>query len=399
MSKAYREKWTVRLLYVLSIFSMLSASGFLAAEPIAAQYGDGDGGSGSSPVTLQGFTGSTPLILDATARVQNTVKLTDSSGKVNLDIPSATTLKSVTGSPLGTVAVKGPTETPPPPPQNVIVLARDLGPDGATFSPPITLTIAYDPAALPKGANENELVIASWDGAKWISLETTVNADADSVSAKVGHFTVFGVLAKQVPPSVKIIAPAPDAKLVSGDITVTVSVENFQIVPKGDQIVPGQGHIHYYLDVAIPTEAGKRTETAPGTYQATLETTAVWPDVKPGTHTFGVQMVNINHTPLDPPVTASVTVTVSEPAPQPPAPAPYTPEYGLPTPLPTPEPAPVPSPTPAPTPVPAPEPAPAPAPQPAAPAGPGVGLIIGLAAAVVVAIILVLVVRRSARKG
>lgn len=401
MSKASLIKWAIKTLYTLSILSLSFGSLFLVTVPVTAQYGGGDGGGSS--VTLQGLTASIPLILDVTAKAQNTVKLTDSSGKVSLDIPSATALKSVTGSPLGTITVKMPAEVPPPPSQYSVILARDFGPDGATFTPPITLNIVYDPAALPKGANESAIVVAYWDGAKWVNLETAVNQEANIASARVAHFTAFSLRVKQPPPLVKIIAPAPDTKLPAGDITVSVSVENFQIMPKGDQVVPGQGHIHYYLDVTMPTEPGKRTETAPGTYQATTETTTVWPDVKPGTHTLGVQLVNINHTPLEPPVTASVTVTV-EPAPAPVVPTPYAPDYGIPAPAPTPEPTPTPAPTPIPAPIPAPAPTavptppPEPAPVPTAPSGLSPGLA-GLVAAAVVVTILILVIRKPARKG
>jgi len=32
----------------------------------------------------------------------------------------------------------------------------DLGPDGATFDPPITLMIMYDPDEIPEGYNEED---------------------------------------------------------------------------------------------------------------------------------------------------------------------------------------------------------------------------------------------------
>ncbi len=42
---------------------------------------------------------------------------------------------------------------PPTPPEDfsVIGLVYDFGPNGATFDPPITLTITYDPALIPEG--------------------------------------------------------------------------------------------------------------------------------------------------------------------------------------------------------------------------------------------------------
>ena len=75
--------------------------------------------------------------------------------------------------------------------------------------------------------------------------------------------------------------------------------------------VMGEGHIHYYLDIDIPTEPGKPAVSAPGTYKPSTETSTVWSNVAPGSHTLGVQLVQGDHTPLVPPVTAKITVNVT----------------------------------------------------------------------------------------
>lgn len=113
-------------------------------------------------------------------------------------------------------------------------------------------------------------------------------------------------------PSVAIVEPADGAVVPAGDVAVTVQVSNFDIV---DQLsappVPGEGHVHFYIDVAeLPTAPGQPAVSAQGTYHASATTTYTWPDVAPGEHTFAVQLVNNDHTPLDPPVVAEVTVTV-----------------------------------------------------------------------------------------
>ena len=110
-------------------------------------------------------------------------------------------------------------------------------------------------------------------------------------------------------PTLKITKPAAGATLQPGSVQVSVEVTNLQLVPPGAN-APGQGHLHYYLDVTIPTTPGKGAVTAAGTYKATPGTTATWDNVTAGSHTFGVQLVNSDHTPLSPPVTAQVTVTV-----------------------------------------------------------------------------------------
>ena len=65
------------------------------------------------------------------------------------------------------------------------------------------------------------------------------------------------------------------------------------------------------MDVVAPTEQGKPAVTAAGTYAPTPATSHTWNNVGIGTHTFSVELVNNDHTPLDPPVVAKVVVVVS----------------------------------------------------------------------------------------
>ncbi|HWQ29182.1 MAG TPA: DUF4399 domain-containing protein [Dehalococcoidia bacterium] len=113
-------------------------------------------------------------------------------------------------------------------------------------------------------------------------------------------------------PSVTIVEPADGATVPAGDVTVTVEVSNFEVVDRlNAPAAPGEGHVHFYMDVAdLPTTPGQPAVSAQGTYHASATTTYTWPDVPPGEHTFAVQLVNNDHTPLEPPVVAEVTVTV-----------------------------------------------------------------------------------------
>lgn len=114
-------------------------------------------------------------------------------------------------------------------------------------------------------------------------------------------------------PAIRIDVPQPGSTLPAGDITVTVSVSGFRLVDKlGQSSRSGEGHIHYYIDVAVPTEPGRPAVTAPGTYAASASNRHTWTGVQPGEHTFSAQLVNNDHTPLSPPATASVTATVSD---------------------------------------------------------------------------------------
>ena len=90
-----------------------------------------------------------------------------------------------------------------------IIDVHIFGPDGARFTPAITLVLGYDPASLPQGAKEEQLKVAFWDGATWQYLSSQVDTDVDTITVQVAHFTVFAVLAPAASP-----APAPLSTVV-----------------------------------------------------------------------------------------------------------------------------------------------------------------------------------------
>jgi hypothetical protein len=113
---------------------------------------------------------------------------------------------------------------------------------------------------------------------------------------------------------VRITQPAQGSTVAAGDVTVTVEADTFNVVDRlGQPPEEGEGHVHFYIDVGeIPTVDGEPAVTDEGTYHAVATTEFTWEDVEPGTHTFAVQLVNNDHTPLRPPVIAQVTVEVQE---------------------------------------------------------------------------------------
>lgn len=130
------------------------------------------------------------------------------------------------------------------------------------------------------------------------------------------------VLPEIGPPSLVITAPKDGAQVPAGNVVVSVQTSNFNIVDKlGKENVSHEGHLHYFMDVEAPTTAGKPAVTAAGTYAATANTSYTWTNVAAGAHTFSVELVNNDHTPLEPPVVAKVAVTVTA-APATPTPSP-----------------------------------------------------------------------------
>jgi plastocyanin len=116
-------------------------------------------------------------------------------------------------------------------------------------------------------------------------------------------------------PQVTITSPQNGATLPAGNVTVTVQVSNFKIVDKqGQASVPGEGHVHFYMDVSpIPTDPKKPAipANASAAWAHVSANTYTFTNVPPGMHTFTVQLANNDHTPVQPSAVASVMVTVT----------------------------------------------------------------------------------------
>jgi hypothetical protein len=114
-------------------------------------------------------------------------------------------------------------------------------------------------------------------------------------------------------PTVFISSPPFDGGILAGNVTILVEVTNFTLIPQGGADVPGTGHLIYYRDVTPVAVPGYSAFTQPGTYAVSAKTLYTWPDIAPGTHTFAVQLVHADDTPLDPPVIDAIDVTAVVP--------------------------------------------------------------------------------------
>ncbi|MFH0914695.1 MAG: hypothetical protein V1849_05370, partial [Chloroflexota bacterium] len=105
----------------------------------------------------------------------------------------------------------------PPAGANMVAVPYDFGPSGATFSPPVTLTLSYDPALILMGVSETSLTIAWWNTSvgRWETLTSVVNTASRTVSAEVSHFTTFTVLTKPPTPT-PIPSEGPPWLLIGG---------------------------------------------------------------------------------------------------------------------------------------------------------------------------------------
>ena len=126
-------------------------------------------------------------------------------------------------------------------------------------------------------------------------------------------------------PSIEFTSLYGGVTVPAGDLPMEVAVSNFNVVDKAVGIsaacpdaatcpnTAGEGHIHFYLlgpDESVPTTPGQPAITPGETYHAGVTTSYTWPNVQPGTYKVAVQLVNNNHTPLEPPVVSEIEVVV-----------------------------------------------------------------------------------------
>ena len=133
---------------------------------------------------------------------------------------------------------------------------------------------------------------------------------ASACSNKSTTTTTSVTTSTMAAPTIAITSPTSPVP-VPGNVTVTVQVTNFDLEEKqGQANVAGQGHIHYFMDITPPTTPGQPAIPANGSWAHTAATSYTFNNVPSGQHTFSVELVNNDHTPLNPPVVTSVDVLV-----------------------------------------------------------------------------------------
>jgi len=214
-----------------------------ATTPAAPSAPIEDGGGGVvaptiTEVSTTGLISVENLEVNRSGVVQQSLQLKTTDEKVSLDIAEGTKLLDSQSSALDSLSASEVTSPSAPPSESAIVCAYDFGPDGATFEPAITLCISYSPESLPELMTEDELYIAYWDGLQWQSLESTVDAEAGTVSAEINHFTQFAVIGELVSPAAEPVvepevepAAEPEAEPAAEPALTGFTISGLSITP------------------------------------------------------------------------------------------------------------------------------------------------------------------------
>jgi hypothetical protein len=295
-------------------FTMTSSSISMSAT----SSGGGGGLPGQSGVASTSLFGSqgTVKIDKTTGAIQSAVSATSADGKLKMSIKAGTKALTQAGLPVSSLRVN--TVTPPSPPKgkNVIGLAYDFGPNGATFDPGIELVFTYDPADLPDRVNEADLVIAYFDETtrEWVTLHCTVDTVTKTITAQVSHFTTFTILATPSP-----IVPAT---FIVSDLTVSPATVNIRETVTINATLSNTGETEgsYYVTLAVNGApiATKELSLAGNTSQLISFTTSgstagtYSVDVNGETGQFTVNAAPATTEPTTPSVTEP-TVTINQP--------------------------------------------------------------------------------------
>jgi|GEM_PF-5498506 len=139
-----------------------------------------------------------------------TTTATSADGGAKVVIPEGTIAKDFAGNPLSEVRIyKYELELPSIPEGAIfgdvtgVKYAYNFVPDGATFDPPITLFIKFDPADF----KDAPPVIYKYKNGEWEALETTVKDN--EAFTEVGSFTLFTLFAVKVVPPTPAPTPLP----------------------------------------------------------------------------------------------------------------------------------------------------------------------------------------------
>ena len=258
-------------------------------DDIYAQRVDASGVLGSPAPPVGGGGGISPPpgttyiydVVTTSGNFTEDVSVESEDGDVELDIDEGTIGLTKNGKKLTAISIDE-MEDPPDPPEesNRIGLTYDLGPDGATFDPPITLTFTYNPDELPEGVNEENLVVAVWDedAGEWVDLPCTVDPETNTITASVSHFTASTVIAYTHPAAFETsyltILPRevdPDGKVTIGvKVTNTGSLSgSYKVTLKIDNVVVDT------KDVALEGSASQKvafttSKDVAGTYNVNI---------------------------------------------------------------------------------------------------------------------------------
>jgi len=154
--------------------------------------------------------------VDSQGRLKTSIQVTSADDAISLSIDADTILLNKGGKPLQLIRVTlDPTLPLPPEDAYIVGKVYDLSPQGATFNPPLRLTISYSPDELPPGLSESDVYVARYEGSKWDMLRyKQVDTERHRVATRINRFARYAVLTPRESPKPPP-KPSPELDLAS----------------------------------------------------------------------------------------------------------------------------------------------------------------------------------------
>lgn len=148
----------------------------------------------------------------------------------SVTIPLNTIGRTSSGVALSVITIVKMTVPPAAPTNNAEVgPVYNFGPDGATFSPAVTVSFPYTDSQIPAGADVNKMAIYFRDSTgNWTKLESVVNTTNHTVTAQTTHFTSFAILVPTAPAAFTAsgITISPSEVKIGEQVTISVKITN-----------------------------------------------------------------------------------------------------------------------------------------------------------------------------
>lgn len=242
--------------YVVTAQDGITTKTWVVTVTVTPYSGGGNigGGTGGASVTGPGVT-SLGLYTNSQGLFNIAAIVKSEDGNIILDIAKGVLALDKDNSGLKSIKIVPLDTQPTSTAQNIFVgLAYEITPEGATFSPAITLTIHYDPTKLPKNIDINSLTIAVFNSTtgEWQPIQSVPNKTDATISATIAHFSKYAVIGKAQ-------APAP-----------TVTPTQTQTPTK--TVTPTTSP----TKTVTPTTTPAKTTTAPTTAVPTTSSNNIW---------------------------------------------------------------------------------------------------------------------------
>ena len=188
--KSRRINLIVGILTVFVMVVLFSLNGCASSTPASSQSVP------TYPLAISLLDKTGQFSLDSQGKLKSKVQLSSADGRISILLYEGTKVLDQDNQPLQSFALTVDSQPPLLPDDTDIVHAvYDLTPDGAQFAPAFQLTITYNPAELPAGANESSLYVASYQNSTWEAIRyKQIDTEKHTITTTIPHSSKFALL-------------------------------------------------------------------------------------------------------------------------------------------------------------------------------------------------------------